>query len=160
MGPTQDTGESHIRRSARVGLQTAVIDNSVAFGFSITITSSFGVLDHLAGTPSLLDVFGFAMGAAAAFTLLQAAATRGFCRLPGAAHREVVLLGTALDMLSVALGFGAVVVVGMALPAGAAWPVGAFLAALVFALGQALVLMIAALLKRLRGDIGADEADE
>ena len=143
-----------------MGLQTAVIDNSAAFGFSITITSSFGALNQLAGTPSLVDIFGFAMGAAAAFTLLQAAATRGFRRQPGAAPREVVLLGTALDILSVALGFGAAVVIGLALPTGAAWPVGAFLAALVFALGQALVLMLAAVLKRLLGDPGAEDENQ
>ncbi|WP_069815559.1 hypothetical protein [Streptomyces sp. TP-A0874] len=159
MGPAQDIEESHTRRSARVGLQTAVIDNSAAFGFSITITSSFGVLNQLAGTPSLVDIFGFAMGAAAAFTLLQAAATRGFRRQPGAAPLEVILLGTALDMLSVALGFGAAVVIGTTLPVGAAWPVGSFLAALAFAFGQALVLMLAALLKRLSGDSGADDEE-
>lgn len=156
MGSAQYTGESHIRRSARVGLQTAVIDNSAAFGFSITITSSFGALNQLAGTPSLFDIFGFAMSAAAAFTLLQAATTRVFRRQPGAGPREIVLLGTALDILSVALGFGAAVVVGKAFPAGVAWPLGAFLAALAFALGQALVLMLAALVERLRGDTGAD----
>lgn len=140
-----------------MGLQTAVIDNSAAFGFSIMITSSFGALDKLAGSPSLIDILGFAMGAAAAFTVLQAATTKGFRRSPGMGPREVDLLGTALGILSVALGLGAAVAAGLALPAGAAWPAGAFLAAMVFTLGQALLIMLAARLERLRGDPAADE---
>jgi hypothetical protein len=139
-----------------VGLKTAVIDNSAAFGFSIMITSSFGALDKLAGSPSLVDILGFAMGAAAAFTVLQAVTTRGFRRSPGAGPREVDLLGTAFGILSVALGLGAAVVAGLLLPAGAAWAAGAFLAAMAFMLGQALLLMLAARLERLRGDPEAD----
>ncbi|MFD0902081.1 hypothetical protein [Actinomadura sediminis] len=143
-----------------MGLKTAVIDNSAAFGFSIMITSSFGALNKLAGSPSLVDIFGFAMGAAAAFTLLQAVTTEGFRRRPGTGPREVDLLGTALGIVSVALGLGAAVAAGLALPAGAAWPVGAFVAAMAFTLGQALLLMLAVQLERLRGDPEADDEDE
>ncbi|MEY8038006.1 hypothetical protein AB8O55_01215 [Saccharopolyspora cebuensis] len=159
MGAGRSSGESHVRRSAHVGLQTAVIDNSAAFGFSIMITSSYGALNQLVGSPSLADIVGFAMSAAAAFTLLQAVTTRGFRRRLGAAPRAVVLLGTAFDIVSVALGLGMAVLVALTVPRGAAWPVAALLAVLVFALSQAVELMIAARLERLRGEPGAEDPD-
>jgi hypothetical protein len=46
-----------------VGLQTAVVDNSTAFGFSVTITASYGALGRLAPNPSLGEVAGFAVSA-------------------------------------------------------------------------------------------------
>ncbi|MBQ6641082.1 MAG: hypothetical protein IJH84_08610 [Saccharopolyspora sp.] len=156
MDPGPDSEASHARRSARVGLQTAVIDNSAAFGFSITITSSYGALNQLARAPTLLDIAGFALCAVVAFAVLQALTTHGFRRHAGAAPRSVVLLGTALDIVSVGLGLGAAMLAAFVLPAGVAWPVGGFLASLVFALSQALELMLAARLERLRGDPEAE----
>lgn len=155
-----DRNESHTGRAARVGLHTALVDNSTAFGFSITITASYGALNQLAGSPALLHITGFAVGAALAFTLLQAAVSRGFRRRPGKAPREVVLLGTALDVVSVALGLGAAMLAGLLLPPAVAWPVGAFAAAAVFALSQAVELMVAVRLEHELGDPEAEREEQ
>lgn len=138
--------------TARAGLQTAIVDNSTAFGFSVTMTASYGALNQVAGSPSLVDIALFAVCAAGAFTVLQAVTTRGFRRRPGTVPREVIMLGTALDMVSVVLGLGAAIVAGLLLPATVAWSAGAFAAAMVFALSQALELMIAARVERRMGD--------
>lgn len=155
---TEPAARKELAQAVGVGVQTALVDNSAAFGFSITVTASYGALNQLAGQPSLLDVGLFAGSAAAAFTVLQAAATRGFRRRPGTAPREVILLGTAFDIVSVVLGLGAAILVGVLLPAPAAWPTGAFSAALVFALAQAAELAVAARVERRRGDRRAEPA--
>jgi hypothetical protein len=138
--------------TARAGLQTAVVDNSTAFGFSVMMTASYGALNQVAGSPSLIDIALFAVCAAGAFTVLQAMTTRGFRRRPATVAREVIMLGTALDMVSVVLGLGAAITAGLLLPAAVAWSAGAFAAALVFALSQALELMVAARLERRMGN--------
>jgi hypothetical protein len=138
-----------------VGLQTAVVDNSTAFGFSVTVTASYGALDRLAADPSLGDVAGFAVCAAAAFALLQVVTTRGFRRRPGTATRQVVLLGTAFDIVSVALGVGTAMLVGAVVPAWGAWALGGFLASLVFTGSQAIELVVAARLERREGELDA-----
>jgi hypothetical protein len=147
-----DRPASRFGNSARAGLQTAIVDNSTAFGFSVTMTASYGALNEVAGAPSLVDIALFAVCAAAAFTVLQAVTTRGFRRRPDTVAREVIMLGTALDMVSVVLGLGAAIAMGLLLPAPVAWSAGAFSAAMVFALSQAVELMIAARLERRPGD--------
>jgi hypothetical protein len=147
--------EERPAHNARAGLQTAVVDNSTAFGFSVTMTASYGALNQVAGSPSLLDIALFAVCAAGAFTVLQAVTTRAFRRRPSTVAREVIMLGTALDMVSVVLGLGAAIAAGLLFPAHVAWSAGAFSAALVFALSQALELMIAARLERRWGDSDA-----
>ena len=127
----------------RRGLQTSVVDNSSAFGFSITITASFGTLSRLHGQPGFGEIFGFALAAVAAFTVLQAVASSGFRSRPGTAPREVVMLGTALNVASVGLGVGAATLTGLVLDSSVAWPLGAFLAAFVFVLAEALELTLA-----------------
>ena len=70
--------EDHPSASSRFrnGLNTSIVDNSSAFGFSIMITASFGAVSVLAGQPGLGSILGFALGAAANFTLLQAIVSR------------------------------------------------------------------------------------
>ena len=45
-------------------LSTAIRGNATAFGFSITITGSFGALQTQLGTPTLVDVLLFGLAAA------------------------------------------------------------------------------------------------
>ncbi len=147
-------------RKLRRGLQTSVVDNSSAFGFSITITASFGMLNRLHGQPGVGEIFGFALAAVAAFTVLQAVASSGFRTRPGTAPREVVMLGTALNVASVGLGVGAATLTGLTLDSSVAWPLGAFLAAFVYILAEALELTLAARVERLFGDREAEMHNE
>lgn len=147
-------------RRLRRGLQTSVVDNSSAFGFSITITASFGMLNRLHGQPGVGEIFGFALAAVAAFTVLQAVASSGFRTRPGTAPREVVMLGTALNLASVGLGVGAATLTGLVLDSSVAWPLGAFLAAFTYVLAEALELTVAGRVERLFGDQEAETESE
>ncbi len=144
----------------RRGLHTSVVDNSSAFGFSITITASFGVIQLMLGSPQLAEIFGFAVAAAVAFTVLQAAASGGFRRTPEAAPREVVMLGTALNFVSVGVGVGVATLVAVVFSSAIAWPLGAFLAASSYVLTEALEITAAARVERMLGDRRAETATE
>lgn len=136
----------------RRGLQNSLVDNSTAFGFSITITASFGVLGALHGSADVSEVFGFAIAGALAFTLLQMLATRDFRERPDAAPRKVVMLGTALNFVSVAAAVGVAALVGLILPAAVAWPLGPFLASVTYVAVEAAELALAARLVDSRDD--------
>jgi membrane-associated protein len=89
--------EQSAGRQLRRGLHTSVVDNSTAFGFSIMITCSFGVLSNFEGSPSIGAILSFGLAAAATFTLLHALASDLFRHRPQTAPRQVVMLGTALN---------------------------------------------------------------
>jgi hypothetical protein len=81
--------------------------NATAFGFSITITGSFGMLQALVGSPSVLEIVMFGVAAAATIGTVEGVVTGGFRARPGAAPPEVRMLGTAQNFYSVAAGLGA-----------------------------------------------------
>lgn len=99
----------------RRGLRRAVRSDATAFGYSILITSTFGVVDLQVGDPSVLRLFAFAVGATLGFAVLEAVASRGFRVRIREERSDVVLVGTAFAPVSVSLGLatalGAVAVV-------------------------------------------------
>ena len=96
------------------GLRTSVRTNATAYGFSIMITSSFGVVAAESARAAPGDIFLFAFGAVAGFGAVQLAATRGFHVENAAAERTSVLLVAAL--LSIVS-----VLAGVAVAAFVAW---------------------------------------
>jgi hypothetical protein len=59
------------------GMRDAARENASAFGFSIMITSVFGVLATLESAPGVLEVFLFAPGATLGFSLTLTLARLG-----------------------------------------------------------------------------------
>ena len=45
------------------GLRSAVHNNASAYGYSVTITATFGILSVVAAATSVLEIFAFAGGA-------------------------------------------------------------------------------------------------
>jgi len=140
----------------RTALTTSTLGNSTAFGFSITITGSFGVLQVRVGTPSVLQILMFAVAAALALGLIQAAVTRGFRDRTGSAPPEVSMLGTAQDFLSVAVAILAVVATTALVGGSAAWLLGGAAAALVFHGAETVETLIAEVVQKRRGDLDAE----
>lgn len=125
------------------GLDASVTGNAQAFGFSITVTVTFGVVTTAEGSPSRLDLLGFAMAAVAAFSLLNlvvAAFRRGD---PASETPErALLVGTATDFLAVAAAIGVAMAGTLVVQGWAAWLLAPFLAGLVYVLVQAVELAI------------------
>ncbi len=121
-----------MRARFRRGLETSIVDNSTAFGFSITVTATFGVLTTLRGNPTIAETMLFVLGAALAFTAVQIVGTRGFRHRPVPDSRDVVLLATAFDFVSIGFGVGAAVVIAYLLAYTIAWPLAACAAATVY----------------------------
>ncbi len=107
-----------IRRDAPLyaeGLRTAVRQNSTAYGFSIMVTASFGVLAAFDPHLRVWECFLFAVGAAAGFPLVLVAATKGFRERTFDADRpEVLVVAALLNVSSVLAGVGTAALV--------AWP--------------------------------------
>ena len=141
-------------------LSTSVSANATAFGFSITITISFGALQNLAGGPTLADLLLFGVAAAVAVGSLEAAVTRGFRKRVGAVPSEVKMLGTALNVLSVAAGVGGAMLVGVYLDGLPAWSIGGFAAALVYVLVESAEVFVAERIQSWAGDPEAEEQRE
>lgn len=90
------------------GLSMSVGGNSQAFGYSITITLTYGVISVASSHPTMPELFAFGLSAVAAFSLLNlfvALVLRG--RSSGSAPSRLVLIATATDFLAVAGAIGA-----------------------------------------------------
>ncbi|SDQ38911.1 hypothetical protein [Actinopolyspora saharensis] len=83
------------------GVRTALRNNATAYGFSITITSSYGLVNGAGGPPSSWETVSFALGAAVAFVLVGGVFLGHFRRgsLPESAR--VATMSGAVDLLSV-----------------------------------------------------------
>ncbi len=123
--------------------QTSVRNNASAYGYSITITVSFGVVSNLAGTPGLGELFLYAAGAITAFTAVEGVATRGFRVRPRGETPEVVALGSAIGYLSVLGGAGTAALSATLLATAVGWFVAAFLATVAYLLAVALEMLAA-----------------
>ena len=134
------------------GLGESLGGNATAFGYSVTITASFGAVQLGRGQPRFGDLVVFGLGAVVAFGGLEGLVTGGF-RVPlEKGSDQVVLLGTALAFISIVLAIAAARGVAAVLSGAWAWFAGAFCASLVFALVESLEFMFAEWLQERRGE--------
>jgi hypothetical protein len=148
-------GAAHSR--LRTAVSTSTFGNSTAFGFSITITGSFGVLQTMTGTPTVIQILLFAVAAALVLGLIQAAVTHGFRDRTGTSPPEVSMLGTAQDFLSVAAAILAVAGIATVVRGWAAWLLGGAVAALVFLAAETAETLLAEVVQKRRGDPEAEQ---
>ena len=140
------------------GLGESLAGNATAFGYSVTITASFGAVEIGRGSPSFGDLVVFGLGAVVAFGGLEGVASRGFRTPLDKGSDEVVLLGTSLAFISIVLAIAAARGVAGVLTGGWAWFAGALCASLVFALVESLEFMLAQWVQERRGEpVDADE---
>ncbi len=123
------------------GLYTSATGNAQAFGFSITVTVTFGAVSTTVGPPSKVDLMAFSFAAVAAFSLLNAALALAFdVGQPARESTRVVLLATATDFVAVGAGVGSALGWAALLHGWAAWVVAPFSAGLLYVLVQAVEL--------------------
>ncbi len=115
------------------GLRVSTHNNAAAYGYSVSITAAFGILSTTQGTPGILQIFAFAGGAVLAFALVGAMASNGFRSRLEDEPSEVKVLGGSLAFLSVGLALAATFAAGQLSPPGlGGWPLGAFVATIVY----------------------------
>jgi hypothetical protein len=141
----------------RTALNSSVRGNATAFGFSIMITISYGAVSHVQGQPGLSQLLLFGLGAALAVALLEGAASGGFRHKVRSAGSEVLFLGTAMNLISVAAGTGSAIGMAKLLGSAGGWPAAGFCAAIAYVLAESLEILAAEGIQRLRGDRSADE---
>jgi len=98
--------EAGIHEHYRRGLGTALRHNQVAYAYSATTTALFGVISDESGVPNVGQCFLFIVGAGVAFALVNATITEWFSERLPREPSEVVALGTAISVFSMAAGLG------------------------------------------------------
>lgn len=135
------------------GLSVSVCGNAQAFGFSILITVSYGIVSAASTTtPSAGDLIGFALSGVAAFSIMNlAVAWLKTINAENVENTEVVLIATASDFLAVGAGLGAAFAAVALVNGLARWVLAPFAAGLAYGLVQALEIAVT------RHDTGKDE---
>jgi hypothetical protein len=108
VGETEDLtedAEKEIRRnfgaSYARGLHASARGNAPAYGYSVTITATFGILSAVANSPRVTEIFAFAGGAVVAFALVEAVASGGFKHRLEDEPSQVKALGGSISVISV-----------------------------------------------------------
>ncbi len=135
--------ETSWRRRLQEGLHASVRGNAQAFGFSITVTVTFGVVSQLGPPARVIDLFLFALSGVAAFSLLNVLVVH---QMDGK-HRDrtgerATLIGTATDFVAVGAAVGAAIGLATVLRNGWIWLLAPFVAGVVYVLVQAVELAV------------------
>lgn len=142
MGPDESEGTSFRARYSR-GIRTSIRNNGPAYGYSVTITATFGVMSVPLGTPRVGEVFLFLGGAVAAVLLVESVVSHGFRQRLRGAPAEVVALGSAIGVASAAGAVGIAALTAELVHSGVAWALGSLLATIVFLLIAGVELALA-----------------
>ena len=114
--------ETRAHEHYRRGLGTALRHNQVAYSYSATTTALFGAITDERGRPSVGQCFLFIVGAGVAFAIVNAAITQWFSQRLPREPSEVVALGTAMSLFSMAAGLGLGTLVSWLAGPWIAWP--------------------------------------
>ena len=125
------------------GVDTATRNNVTAYGYSVSITAAFALLQTSRSDTGVLEIFVFAAGAVVAFALIAALASGFFREELEDQPSNVKSLAGALSFFSVGLALGVAYVVGILIQSLAGWPVSAFLTTIVYVASVGLELAVA-----------------
>jgi predicted outer membrane lipoprotein len=139
------------------GTRSALVNNLSAFGFSVMVTATFGVLSARLGSPGTVEIFLFAAGAVAGVTLLDGISSKGFKRQIRGETSDVVALGAGLGFVSVGAAIGSAALLAEIVDGGSAWLLGSFLASCAYLLLNGFEMSLA---KVLQEDRQADTEKE
>ena len=128
-------------------VRTAVRRDSSAYGFSVTITASYGLVSKVHGDVRLLTIMFFVIGAAAAFIVTEIAVSKFFTREIDSDPGAVVVMASAINLLSI--GAAVTASYGLAhLPSSGAWLAGGYGATQVYLVVAGLDVIFARLAAR------------
>jgi hypothetical protein len=119
------------------GLGISTRNNALAYGFSISVTATFGVLQYLDGPGDVPRIMLFVVGSALPFPVLNALVTRGFRRRVDREPPLVLAVGTSLSLFSIAAAVGLAALIAWAVRGWGAWIASPFAATVVYLLASA-----------------------
>lgn len=126
-----------IRKNVSVSLK----DNSSAYGYSITITGAYAVLESFHhGSPDLLEIFVGAGGAVLAFVAMEFALNLLGRDLDSKDTEQTRIIARMLAFASIGCGMAVAALCGWLLHGAVAWFAAGFLATSSFVLLDALEL--------------------
>ncbi len=138
----QKRGSGFFRLFER-GVDTATRNNVTAYGYSVTITAAFALLQTSRTDTGASEIFVFAAGAVVAFAIIAGLASGFFREELEDQPSNVKSLAGALSFFSVGLGLGVAYAIGVLIQGMAAWPVSAFLTTVVYIASVGLELAVA-----------------
>lgn len=135
------------------GLHSSAIGNAAAYGYSVTITATFGVLSTTRGTPGVPEILAFVAGAVLAFAVVEAAASGGYRHELEEEPSSIRALGSSISLFSVGGALGLVFAAERLVGSFVVWPLGSFLATVAYLFAFALEIAVAdAIQRRTRRD--------
>lgn len=156
-GRTADTMSRRSDRGWRTdylrGLGISTRNNTIAYGYSVGVTSTFAVVQTF-HSARVGDVFLFLAGACLPFALVNALVTAGFRRRFADEPGVVIALATSFSLLSVAAAVGVATLVAWAAPSWVAWVTASFAFTIVYLCAVGAETAVAAAQHALGGDEG------
>ncbi len=138
----QKRGSGFLRLFER-GVDTATRNNVTAYGYSVSITAAFAILQTSRTDTGALEIAVFAIGAVVAFALIAAVASGFFQEELEDQPSNVKSLAGALSFFSVGLALGVAYVVGTLIQGTVAWPVSGFSTTVVYVTSVGIELAVA-----------------
>lgn len=124
------------------GVRTALRNNATAYGFSIAITSAYGLVSTASEGSAAAETISFALGAAVAFILIGAVFITQVPQGRLSEGGQEATISGGIDLLSIITTI--IVAYGLSkVPGFAAWPLTAFGAASVYLLTSGLDVLLA-----------------
>jgi hypothetical protein len=145
-------GEHYVR-----GLGMATRNNGLAYGYSITATASFAVLDRTAAPATVGRIFAFVVANGIAFAVVSALVTRGFRRRVDREPPVVVALATSFAVLSTSIGVGIAALLGWGVGGWWAWALGPLLSTWAYLSVAAIEIALSRGLHEAVGDIAPED---
>ena len=129
--------------SYAIGMGTTTRHNTVAYGFSVSETVTFGALLLIDGRPGVLELFLFVISASAAFALVNLVVTRGFSEEMSGEPILVVALGTSFAVLSISAALGVAIGFCHLLSGWSAWLVVPFVSTIAYLVAVGVEMTVA-----------------
>lgn len=145
-------GEHYVR-----GLGMATRNNGLAYGYSVTATASFAVLDRTDAPASVARIFLFVVGNGIAYAIVTALVTEGFRRRVEREPPVVLSLAMAFAVVSTSAGVGVAALVGWGMGGWASWLIGPLLATWAYLAVAALEIALSRGLHEALGDVAPEK---
>jgi hypothetical protein len=131
--------ERNRHRSVGSALGALASASAAPYGYTISVWSSGAVLIHFRGAPNVADVFGFAAGALAGFTVIGLLAHWRLRETEDTHSAAERVLAGVLHWFAIGAALGTVALLAQ-IPGWVAWPLAMFAATTVYLLGASLQL--------------------